>query len=160
MIVLVVAYDEDFAIAKNGSIPWHLAEDLKHFKALTWGHVVIMGRKTWESLPDRFRPLPGRINVVISKNPPECQSDDVHWVSSIEEAVEVSEELSEGKDVYVIGGAQIYIEFLERGLTNCVIATEVRGTHGGDTFFPRLLGWEHVLLKPGGSVKVVQYTRS
>jgi len=160
MFVLVVAYDEDLAIAKGGKIPWHLPEDMKHFKNLTWGHVVVMGRKTWDSLPERFRPLPGRTNVVISRQAHEQEStDSVRWVSSIDEAINVSEELSGGQDVYVIGGNQIYTEFLNRKITSCVIATEVRGRYGGDTFFPHLLGWEHVLLKPGESVRIVQYMK-
>ena len=99
-IGLIWAQSTSGVIGRDGSIPWTLPEDLAHFKRLTMGHTVVMGRRTWESLPVRFRPLPGRRNIVVSRNP-DYRAEGTAVVDSIEAG------LGEGQ-TWVIGGAQIY----------------------------------------------------
>ena len=102
---LIVAIGKDGAIGKNGDLIWKIPQDLKRFKQLTTGHPVIMGRKTWESLPKK--PLPNRRNIIITKNP-EYKADGAETMNSIEEALKkIADETS-----FIIGGAQIYREFL------------------------------------------------
>ena len=124
MIALVVAYSENRVIGRDGDLPWRLPTDLKRFKELTTGGTVVMGRKTWDSLPERFRPLPGRRNVVVSRNG--CDAPDVR--RSVGEAVE--------QDCFVIGGGEIYAQTL--AVADRVYATEVAGVVEGDALFPEL----------------------
>ena len=99
-VALIWAQSTSGVIGRDGGIPWTLPEDLAHFKGLTMGHTVLMGRRTWESLPVRFRPLPGRRNIVVSRNP-DYRAAGADVVDSIEAAVTDS-------DTWVIGGAEIY----------------------------------------------------
>lgn len=127
--IIIAAMDEKNAIGKNGDIPWHFPEDLKHFKEKTTGHSVLMGRKTYESLPENFRPLPERENIVLTKSDP-----------SFNESVEIVHSLKEGYDVadneklFIAGGASVYEQTL--GDADKMILTRVPETHDGDTFFP------------------------
>ena len=102
---LIVAIGEDGAIGKNGDLIWKISDDLKRFKSLTSGHPVIMGRKTWESLPKR--PLPGRRNIILTHRK-DFQGEGAEIVNSIEEAIRITE----NEEPFVIGGAQIYKLFL------------------------------------------------
>ena len=113
-VALIWAQSTSGVIGREGGIPWHLPEDLVRFKELTMGHTVVMGRRTWESLPQRFRPLPGRRNIVVSRNPG-YQAPGAEVVGSIEEAA--------GQQTWVIGGAEIYHLALPRA-TRCEV-TEV-----------------------------------
>lgn len=97
---LIWAQSTSGVIGRDGTIPWSLPEDMAHFKRLTMGHTVVMGRRTWESLPVRFRPLPGRRNVVVSRNPV-YRAEGAEVVDSIGAAIT-------GVDTWVIGGAEIY----------------------------------------------------
>jgi dihydrofolate reductase len=99
-IALVWAQSTSGVIGRDGGIPWHVPEDLARFKELTMGHTVVMGRRTWESLPARFRPLPGRRNVVISRNR-DYRAEGAEVVDSIGAALG-------GGETWVIGGAEIY----------------------------------------------------
>ena len=100
-VALVWAQSTSGVIGRDGGIPWHVPEDLARFKELTLGHTVVMGRRTWESLPARFRPLPGRRNVVVSRNPDyPAHGAEVH--DSLAAA------LADGGQTWVIGGAEIY----------------------------------------------------
>lgn len=105
MVNLIVAIGKDGAIGKEGDLIWKIPEDLKRFKALTMGHPVIMGRKTWESLPKR--PLPGRRNIILSRRK-DFNAEGGEVVSSVKEALE----MTSGEDPFVIGGAEIYKAFL------------------------------------------------
>ncbi|MDH5151157.1 dihydrofolate reductase, partial [Kocuria palustris] len=108
------AQTPDGVMGRDGGMPWHLPEDLAHFKATTQGHPVLMGRRTWESFPERFRPLPGRTNVVVTSRPedPGLQADPredgtaVIAVSSWREAVRAGAEAPGGEHLWVIGGAR------------------------------------------------------
>lgn len=99
-VALIWAQSTSGVIGRDGAIPWQVPEDMAHFKGLTMGHTVLMGRRTWESLPVRFRPLPGRRNVVLSRNP-DYRAEGAQVVASIEAG------LGEGQN-WVIGGAEIY----------------------------------------------------
>ena len=106
-IGLVWAQAHDRVIGRDNGIPWHIPEDLKHFKAITGTSRVVMGRRTWESLPERFRPLPGRENVVVTGNA-SYDAPGATLASSLDEA------LSGDDDVWVIGGANVYAEAIDR----------------------------------------------
>lgn len=132
MISIIVATDRDGCIGKNGQIPWRLPSDMKRFRNLTIGHTVIMGRKTYESLPERFRPLPNRTNIVISRSW-KC-SDYILIANSLEEALL---EDSADEECFIIGGGEIYSQAL--GFANKIHLTEVQTVvTEGSTFFPSL----------------------
>jgi dihydrofolate reductase len=128
--------DDARIIGRDGALPWHLPEDLAHFKALTMGGVVVMGRKTWDSLPAKYRPLPGRTNVVVSRNPAAVSvPDGVHVASSVEAALEVARRvISAEQRIWIIGGAEIYRVLLP--VVDEVRLTQVHGIHEGDASFP------------------------
>ena len=131
-IALIYARAANGVIGKDGTMPWHLPEDLAHFKRLTLGCPVIMGRKTWDSLPERFRPLPGRINIVITRQP-DWHQDGVQRASSLREALQFC---ASSETVWVMGGAQIYAQALP--LADCVEVTEIGQDFDGDAYAPTL----------------------
>ena len=118
-------------IGQGGAMPWHLPEDLAHFKALTLGCPVIMGRKTWESLPPRFQPLPGRTNIVLTRNAA-WSENGVKCASSLRRALQICEHSS---SVWVIGGAEIYAQALP--LATRLEVTEIDAVFEGDAFAPQ-----------------------
>lgn len=140
VVAAIVAMDEGRLIGKNDGLPWHLPEDLKHFKQLTTGHVVVMGRKTWESLPAKFRPLPGRLNVVVSRTPASIDAPpEVLRAASPEEALRLACEAASGEQkVWVIGGAELYAATLP--LCDEVHLTVVAGHHEGDAWLAEFEG--------------------
>ena len=129
-IALVAAIARGGVIGRDGGIPWHIPEDVAHFKALTTGHAVVMGRRTWDSLSDRFRPLPDRRNVVVTRNAL-WHANGAERVGSVEEAFEF---LRGVERVFVIGGAEIYADALP--LADELFLTEIDDHVAGDTFFP------------------------
>jgi dihydrofolate reductase len=129
-VSLLAAVARGGVIGRNGGIPWRIAEDVAHFKALTTGHVVVMGRRTWDSLPDRFRPLPGRRNVVVTRNP-DWSAEGAERAASLEDALRM---LEGAPRVYVIGGAEVYAAALP--LADELVLTEIDLDVEGDTFFP------------------------
>ena len=129
MIGLVWAQAANGVIGRDGVLPWHLPEDLAHFRTLTAGATVLMGRRTWDSLPPRFRPLPGRRNLVLTH--------DRAWASEGAEAVhELAEALATAPALWVIGGAGVYREALQ--YAELVVVTELREDVAGDTYAPPL----------------------
>jgi dihydrofolate reductase len=130
MIALVVAVSRNGVIGKAGGLPWHISSDLKLFKALTLGKPIIMGRKTWESLPRK--PLPGRVNIVISRQVGFVAEGAV-VVADAKAAISATQKAAE---VAVIGGGEIYKMFLP--LAQRVYYTEVDLDVEGDTYFPQL----------------------
>ncbi|MEQ4567033.1 dihydrofolate reductase [Paenarthrobacter sp. CAP02] len=138
-IGMIWAQTKAGVIGKDGSMPWHLPEDLKHFSQLTTGHPVIMGRKTWESFPAKYRPLPGRTNIVVTRNAewastPEAEGALV--VSSLDEALLESQFAPGGQKVWIIGGAQIFEQSMN--LANLAVVTIIDADFDGDTFAPEL----------------------
>ena len=129
---LIFARSRNGVIGREGGLPWHLPEDLAHFKQLTMGCPVIMGRKTWESLPPRFRPLPGRPNIVVTRQA-EWQAEGALRAASLPDAVG----LCAGHErAWVIGGAEIYAQALP--MADCAEVTELDADFEGDAFAPRL----------------------
>lgn len=131
-IGLIWAQAHGGVIGKDGVMPWHLPEDLAHFKRVTQGHPVIMGRKTWDSIPPRFRPLPGRTNIVVTRRPDWSQIGALR-ASSLREALQQCED---SEQVWVIGGAQIYAQAMP--LADEVVVTEIDAEFNGDAFAPSL----------------------
>nr|AIA16066.1 Dihydrofolate reductase [uncultured bacterium] len=135
-IVLVVAIARNGVIGSNGLIPWHISDDMKRFKALTLGHTVVMGRKTWDSLPRK--PLPGRINVVVTRQK-DWQAEGAVVVHTLEEAMAET-----SGAVMVIGGAEIYQRALP--LATRIELTEVHKDVEGDAkFMLDRIGWHESL---------------
>ncbi|HVV28846.1 MAG TPA: dihydrofolate reductase [Rhizomicrobium sp.] len=124
-VVLVVAVAENGVIGQDGRIPWHISDDLRRFKALTLGQTVVMGRKTWDSLPRK--PLPGRTNIVVTRQSG-WQSDGATAASSLADAIHKA-----SGDVMVIGGGDIYRQALP--LATRIELTEVHRAYEGDAFF-------------------------
>lgn len=131
MIKMIYASDKNGVIGKDNSLPWHLPSDMKRFKALTLGDYVVMGRNTYESLPERFRPLPGRMNVVLSRSTV-IDHKDVITLTNLAELSRL-QLLAKDKDIWIIGGAQIYDACID--LVEEIHHTKVWGEYEGDTFF-------------------------
>ena len=129
---LIYARAANGVIGKDGAMPWHLPEDLAHFKRLTQGHPVIMGRKTWDSLPARFRPLPGRANIVVTRQA-DWNEIGAQRASSLREALQLCEN---AEQVWVIGGAQIYAQALP--LADELVVTEIDADVEGDAYAPAI----------------------
>lgn len=117
-------------IGRDGDIPWRIPEDMRHFRNVTMGHPVVMGRRTWDSLPERFRPLPGRRNVVVTRNP-EWSGHGAERARSLDEALAL---LEGAEQVFVIGGAELYATALPRA--DEMLLTEIDAAFEGDTSFP------------------------
>ncbi len=121
------------AIGKGNDLLWHIPDDLKRFKALTLGHPVIMGRKTWESIPEKHRPFPDRTTIVITRDPNyEAPGADV--VHSVEEALEVARKSPGADEIHIGGGAELYKEMLP--LVDRLYLTLIDDEKESDTFFP------------------------
>lgn len=127
---LIFARAANGVIGKDNALPWHLPEDMAHFKRTTLGCPVIMGRKTWDSLPPRFRPLPGRLNIVVTRDAA-WHADGATRAGSLAEALAVC---PPGTDAWVIGGAQIYAAALP--LADTAVVTEIARDFEGDAFAP------------------------
>lgn len=141
---LIWAEAHDGVIGADGGMPWHVPEDLAHFKALTLGAPVIMGRRTWESFPARFRPLPGRRNIVITHQ--EAWMDaGAERVGSLQAALALASE--EGPDrAWVIGGGQIFAEAI--GYADVLEVTELDLAVDGDTRAPDRTAWRTEAIDP------------
>jgi dihydrofolate reductase len=136
---LVWAQSSTGAIGKDGGMPWHLPEDLKHFSRLTGGHPVIMGRKTWESFPDKFRPLPGRTNLVITRQEDwggTPQANGAVAVKSLDDALLESQFAPGHEMVWIIGGGETFAQSMD--LADVAVITTIDTTAEGDTFAPEL----------------------
>ena len=131
-INLIYARAANGVIGKDNAMPWHLPEDLAHFKRLTQGWPVVMGRKTWDSLPPRFRPLPGRTNLVITRQP-DWQAPGAQPAASLADALA---QCSASEEVWIIGGAQIYAQ--AEPLACRIEVTEIARDFDGDAFAPPL----------------------
>ena len=129
---LIVAIDENNGIGKNNNLLAHIPEDMKFFKEKTIGNVVIMGRKTLESFPNK-KPLPNRINIVITGDK-EYKVDGAIIVNSVKDAIERAKD--ENKEIYVIGGASIYKQMLE--FCDTLYVTKIFKSFNADTFFPKI----------------------
>ena len=156
---LIYARAANGVIGVNGTLPWHLPEDLAHFKRTTLGCPVIMGRKTWDSLPPKFRPLPGRTNIVVTRQP-DWNETGAQPVPDLRKALQLCEQSA---DVWVIGGAQLYA--LAEPLASTAVVTEIEQDFAGDAFAPTLgEAWketarERHVAASGLALSFVTYTR-
>jgi dihydrofolate reductase len=139
---LVWAEAADGVIGADGGIPWHVPEDLAHFREVTMGEPVVMGRRTWDSLPERFRPLPGRRNIVVTRSP-EWEAAGAERAGSLGAALETA---GAGR-VWVIGGGELFREALP--FADVLEVTEVDIAVPGDTFAPAREGFAAVSIDPG-----------
>jgi dihydrofolate reductase len=136
---LIYARARNGTIGKDGQMPWHLPEDLAHFKRVTLGQPVIMGRKTWDSLPARFRPLPGRVNIVITRQS-DWHSDGALRAGSMEEALRLCGDVP---DAWIMGGAEIYRQ--AEPLASTAVVTVIDADFDGDAFAPELgTSWQEI----------------
>lgn len=132
MIALIAAVSENNCIGKNNSLPWHIPEDMKRFKKITTGHTVVMGRKTWESIPEKFRPLPNRKNIVVTRNTDYPVPEGVTLYHSVGDVF-----THETGDILVIGGAEIYSQSIQ--CADTLYITHVREfIEDGTAFFPKI----------------------
>ena len=140
---LIYARAANGVIGLNNQMPWHLPEDLAHFKRTTLGCPVLMGRKTWESIPAKFRPLPGRANLVVTRQT-NWQAEDAYVVHSLEEGITLAlAHCPEGKDLWVMGGAEIYAQAAP--IAEEAVVTEIEAEYEGDAFAPQLSAhWQEV----------------
>lgn len=134
-IGLIWAEARGAVIGAGGDMPWHVPEDLAHFRAVTMGSPVIMGRRTWESFPERFRPLPGRRNIVITRDNA-WHADGAERAASLDGALAL---VSQSEDVWVIGGGQVYREAI--GRADVLEVTELDLAVDGDTHAPSRAEW-------------------
>ncbi len=129
-LTLIAAVGRNRVIGIHDQLPWHLPEDLQHFRNVTRGHPVIMGRKTWESLPDAFRPLPERLNIVLSRQA-HYLADGAQVADSLAAALELA---GQHPEAFVIGGEQLYVQALPQA--DRLLLTEVEIEVDGDAWFP------------------------
>lgn len=143
-IGLVWAEAHRGVIGADGGMPWHVPEDLAHFKALTMGAPVVMGRRTWESFPDRFRPLPGRRNIVVTRQA-DWADAGAERAGSLGAALATAAE-GEPQRIWVIGGGQLFEEAID--LADLLEVTELDVTVAGDTLAPERQGWRTAATDP------------
>jgi dihydrofolate reductase len=130
MVSIIAAISKNNVLGKENKLLWHLPKDFKFFKDTTLGHPIIMGRKTFESLP---KALPGRTNIIITGDR-DYKKEEAVITHSLEDAIQVG--LSENKEVFICGGGQIYKEALEKNLVDKIYLTEIDVEVEGDAFFP------------------------
>lgn len=170
---LIWAEARDGVIGLDGVMPWHVPEDLAHFKAVTLGGAVVMGRKTWDSIPERFRPFVGRENIVVTRQA-DWSADGAHVAHSVVDAIALAARLTAGERVWVTGGAEIYRAALagdaaESFLVDRLEVTEIDAEFAGDTHAPAIDATWHVettdpasdwhLSRTGLPYRFLRYTR-
>jgi len=157
MISIIVAIAKNNVIGKSNELPWYIPEDLKHFKKITEGKTVLMGRKTFESIVARLgKPLPNRQNVVVTKDPEFSPPPDVHVFGDLDRALGAFKD----KDLFIIGGASIYKQTIDK--SDKLYITEVDQTIDGDAFFPEidLNKWKEASRDPHEGFSFVTYKRN
>ena len=153
--IIIVAVAENGVIGKDNGLPWHHPEDLKMFKRETSGHTVVMGRKTFDSIK---KPLPNRLNIVLTRSPRPSNDPNLVFVSSLDEAWA---RCDDAEKVFVVGGAEIYREALN--VVDEVWLTQIPGKPEGDTYFPEYPltpDWSLYHNEPGESVMFQRYQRA
>lgn len=154
-LALVAAKSDNNCIGADNKLPWHIPEDFVRYKQLTMGKVLIMGRKTWESLPEKFRPLPGRTNVVITRQKNYAVPAGVEVYERVEDALATHV----GDEIISNGGAEIYRQTID--LADTLYITEVHTTVDGDAFFPPIdpLVWKEVQREDHEDFSFVTYKK-
>lgn len=155
IISMIAAHDPGLVIGKQGTLPWHIPEDLAHFKERTTGHIIVMGRKVFEELGEK--PLPKRRNIVLSRT---CSYSNVETFNSKESLFQA---IKGEEKIFIIGGEQIYHEFYDE--CNRLEITEIKKRYQGDTFFPEYrpdIGrvWKEISRVDKDNLSFVDYIRS
>ncbi|HRO76768.1 MAG TPA: dihydrofolate reductase [Crocinitomicaceae bacterium] len=137
-IAVIVAKDQQNGIGKNNDLPWHLPADMKFFKETTTGHIVLMGRKNFESIPEKFRPLHNRLNVVVTRNK-DFQAPNCLVFHSIDEVIAwKNTRKNDNRTLFVIGGGELFQQFLTTDLVEEMYITHIHTTVDADIFFPEI----------------------
>jgi dihydrofolate reductase len=131
-LALIAAVARNRVIGNDNQLLWHIPEDMRHFRETTRGKPVIMGRKTWESLPDSFRPLPGRLNIVVSRNRA-YRAEGAELAASLDEAIAKA---GAANEIFVIGGAELYRQAM--AIADKLYITEIDADFAGDSVFPEI----------------------
>jgi dihydrofolate reductase len=132
-VSLIVAMDSNRGIGKNNDLMWHLPNDMKFFKSTTENHVVVMGRKNYDSIPEKYRPLPNRKNTILTRNS-SFSAKDCDVFNSLSDALDAYKDSSE--TVFIIGGGQIYNLALDSNVVDEMFITHIDGDYDADTYFP------------------------
>lgn len=165
-VSLIVAMDRNRGIGKNNDLMWHLPADMKFFKETTTGHIVVMGRKNFESIPEKYRPLPNRENVVLTRSKSYI-AEGCAVVHSLEECMNLFDD-SDERTCFIIGGGEIYRLALDAGIVDEMYVTHVNHSYSADTFFPQfsLEEWSVETIvekerdeKNSASFTVIKYSR-
>lgn len=158
---LIAAVDKQFGIGKNNALPWRLPSDLKHFSRVTTEiqnpgklNAVIMGRKTWDSLPAKHRPLKDRLNVVLSREKSLALPSDVILASSLEEAMKTVSARENIENIFVIGGGKVYEQAIQHPDCAKIYLTQVDAIFDCDAFFPSRFLQENFNLKESTAPQV------
>lgn len=136
IISAIAAVAENGVIGKEGGLPWNLPDDMKFFQRTTLNHPVISGRKSYESIPPKFRPLRDRVNIVVTRDK-QYQAPGATVCHSLQEALEKARDV-ETKEIFLIGGAQLYAEAIEAGIVDRLYITTVHAKPQGDAYFPAI----------------------
>lgn len=143
IISAIAAVAENGVIGDQGALPWQLPDDMKFFQRTTLNHHVITGRKNYESIPQRFRPLRDRVNIVVTRQQGYAAPGAV-VCASLEAALDIAREAGQ-KEVFIIGGGELYREAFEKGLVQRLYLTTVHAKPAGDVMFPAIgKGWKEV----------------
>lgn len=154
MIRIIVAYDKNRIIGKAGNLPWKIPEEMHHFKQTTSGHPIIMGRKTWDSLPDNVKPLSKRFNIVVSSKP-NLPGNPHILTPTLQKAIDVAKTIN--PNIWIIGGSTIYNQSLI--FADEILASEINESYDGDTWFPEVPNWTKKIEKIYEKFKVVRYSK-
>lgn len=148
MIYLIAAVADNDVIGKDNDLVWRIKEDMRFFKETTSGHILLMGRKNFESIPEKFRPLPNRLNCILTRNK-SYEAANCVTVDSIENWL--SSYKYDDRQMFIIGGGQVYKEALEKNLVDVMLITHVHARPDGDTFFPSINKneWKSEILQEG-----------
>ncbi|MBL4652704.1 MAG: dihydrofolate reductase [Flavobacteriales bacterium] len=136
MVSAIVAVGKNLEIGKGNDLLWHLPADMKYFKETTTGHHVITGRKSYESIPEKYRPLPNRVNIVVSRQSNLAMNGAV-TVNSIDDAIAFARNANE-VEAFIIGGGQIYADAMAKDIIDKLYITGVDGVFEADTYFPNV----------------------
>lgn len=136
-IALIVATGKNREIGKDNDLIWHLPKDMKFFKETTVGHIVLMGRKNWESIPTKYRPLVNRENIVLTRNSA-YKTEGAAVFNDFDKAITTYSSKSEERTFFIIGGAEIYKLALEKGIIDEMYITHIEQSFEADAFFPEI----------------------
>ena len=145
IVSIIAAVAKDRTIGKDNDLIWHYPIDMAFFKSSTKNHYVIMGRRNFDSIPEKYRPLPFRTNVIVTRQT-DLVADGCLIVNSLEEAVEIAKN-DKQKEIFIIGGGQIYNQALEDGIVNRMYLTHIDKDYNGDAFFPEFNSDDWIISK-------------